>query len=106
MNLDHLLHEHRDECLLALGIGLSLARSMWRVVRERNYSRELCLREQQLRISRESEQLRQSIERQNEMLKVVLTAFASGEPPTLESLLSHAEQDWSLTSSKTPRAPR
>jgi hypothetical protein len=103
MNLDHLLHEHRDECLLALGIGLSVARTMWRVVRERNYSRELLLREQQSRISSESEQLRQSIERQNEMLKLVLTAFASGEPPTLESLLSSAEQDWSLTSSKTPR---
>ena len=104
MNLDE-LHQHREALLLALGIGLLQARIIWRLVRERNYCRELLLREQQSHIQKQSETLRTSIERQNELLKIVATAFASGEPPTLADLLSKAEQDWSLTRSKTPRAP-
>ena len=102
MNLDHLLHEHREELLLALGIGLSLARSLWRVVRERNCCRALLLLEQQSHMQKQSETLRKSIERQNEILRILSTAYASGEPPTLDDLLSHAERDWSLKSSKTP----
>ena len=102
MNLDHLLHEHREELLLALGIGSYLARSIWKVVRERNYCRELLVREQHSNTLKQNELLRLSIERQNELLRVVLTAFAAGEPTTLEDLLSHAERDWSLKSSKTP----
>jgi hypothetical protein len=86
----------------ALGIGLYLAQTIWRLVRERNYSRELCHREQQRNISRENELLQSNIARQNETLRVVLTAFASGEPVTLEDLLSSAERDWSLRSSRTP----
>jgi hypothetical protein len=104
MNLDHLLHEHREELLLALGIGSYLAQAFWRVVRERNCCRALLVREQHSHMKQQSETLRNSIERQNELLRILATAFASGEPPTLESLLSHAERDWSLTSSKTPRA--
>jgi hypothetical protein len=102
MNIDHLLHEHREELLLALGIGSYLARSIWKVVRERNYCRELLVREQHSNTQKQNELLRLSIERQNELLRVVLTAFASGEPTTLDDLLSHAERDWSLKSSKTP----
>jgi hypothetical protein len=89
-------HDHRtlyDVLFAALGLGSYLARTIWRVVRERNCSRELLRREQQ-----------RNIERQNEQLKILATAFASGEPPTLDDLLSHAERDWSLRSSKTPRA--
>ncbi len=102
MNLDH-LHEHREALLLALGIGLYQARTIWRLVRERNYSRELLLREQLSHTQKQNEILKRSVERQNELLRILSTAFASGEPPTLDGLLSHAERDWSLTSSKTPR---
>lgn len=35
----------------------------------------------------------------NETLRTVSTAFAQGEQPTLDDLLSHAEHDWSLRSS-------
>lgn len=86
----------------ALGIISLQARTIWRLVRERNYSRELCLREQQSHMQKQSETLRNSIERQNELLKILATAFASAEPVTLDDLLSHAERDWSLKSSKTP----
>jgi predicted amino acid dehydrogenase len=88
----------------ALGLGSYLAQTIWRVVRERNYSRELCHREQQRNISRENELLRSNIERQNEMLRVLATAYASAEPATLDDLLNRAEHDWNLRSSKTPPA--
>jgi hypothetical protein len=87
----------------ALGIGSYLAQTIWRLVRERNYSRELCHREQQRNISRENELLQSNIERQNEMLRVLATAYASAEPATLDDLLSRAEHDWNVRSSKTPR---
>lgn len=86
----------------ALGLGLYLARVTWRVVRERNYCRELLTREQQRNISRENELLKSNIARHNETLRIVCTAFAVGEPTTLEDLLSAAEHDWSVRSSKTP----
>lgn len=35
----------------------------------------------------------------NETLRIVSTAYAQGEQPTLDDLLSHAERDWSLRSS-------
>jgi hypothetical protein len=38
----------------------------------------------------------------NETLRIVSTAYASGEPQTLGDLLSHAERDWSLRSSQPP----
>ncbi len=85
-----------------LGIGLYLAQTLWRVVRERNCCRELLHREQQSNMKKQNELLRSNIARQNETLRVVLTAFASGEPVTLADLLSSAERDWSLSSSRTP----
>jgi len=105
MNLDHLLHEHSEELLAALGIGSYLARSFWLLIRERNCCRALLLREQQSHTQKQSETLRKSIERQNEILRILSTAYASGEPPTLDDLLSHAERDWSLKSSPTPSEP-
>lgn len=84
-------HTLYDVLFAALGLGSYLARLIWRLVRERNYSQELLRREQQ-----------RSIERQNEMLKILATAYASGEPTTLDDLLNDAERDWSLRSSKTP----
>jgi len=87
----------------ALGIGLYLAQVIWRLVRERNYSRELLHREQLRNISRENELLQSNIETHNETLRVVLQAFASAEPTTLDDLLTQAERDWKVESSKTPR---
>jgi hypothetical protein len=40
--------------------------------------------------------------RQNETVRSLSEAYAKGEPPTLDDLLSNAERDWSLRSSKTP----
>lgn len=87
----------------ALGIGLYLAQALWRVVRERNCSRELLLREQQSHMRKQNELLRSNIALQNETLRVVLQAFASAEPTTLDDLLTQAEHDWRAVSSKTPR---
>jgi hypothetical protein len=89
----------------ALGIVSLQARTIWQLVRERNYCRELLVREQQSHMQKQSETLRNSIERQNELLKILATAFASAEPVTLDDLLSHAERDWSLKSSKMPSDP-
>jgi hypothetical protein len=88
---------------VALGIGSYLARVTWRLVRERNYCRELLTREQQRNILKENELLKSNIARHNETLRIVCTAFAVGEPTTLDDLLSSAEHDWSVRSSKTPR---
>lgn len=96
------LHEHREVILGALGIGSYLARTIWLLVRERNYSRELLVREQQLHTQRQNELLMRNTERQNELLKILATAFANAEPTTLDDLLNHAERDWSLKSSRTP----
>lgn len=43
---------------------------------------------------------RQRISDANETWRIACTAFASGEPITLDDLLSSAERDWSLRSSK------
>ena len=88
---------------VALGLGSYLARVTWRLVRERNYSRDLLSREQLRNISRENELLKNSVAQHNETLRIVCTAFAAGEPTTLDDLLSSAEHDWSVRSSKTPR---
>lgn len=40
----------------------------------------------------------------NETLRIVSTAYAHGEPATLDDLLSSAERDWSLKSSSPPSA--
>lgn len=89
----------------ALGIISLQARTIWRLVRERNYCRELLVREQQSHMQSQRETLKNSIERQNELLKILATAFASAEPVTLDDLLSHAERDWSLRSSQKPSDP-
>lgn len=89
----------------ALGIGLYLAQALWRVVRERNCSRELLLREQQSNMRRLLELSRANVETHNETLRVVLQAFASAQPTTLDDLLTQAEHDWNLRSSKTPSDP-
>lgn len=100
--------DHRtlyDVLYAALGLGLYLARNTWRLVRERNYSRELLRREQQLNTEKLLNEQRLSIERQNELVTRLATAYSSGQTPTLDDLLNKAEHDWSLKSSKTPRAP-
>lgn len=78
---------------------------MWRLVRERNYSRELLVQEQGSNIERLSREQRRNIARQNELVKTLVTAFACGQPPTLDDILSRAEADFSLKSAKTPRVP-
>ena len=88
---DH--HTLYDVLYAALGLISFLAHSLWRVCRERNCSRELLRREKQ-----------RSIERENEMLRIISTAYASGEPTTLDDLLSSAERDWSVRSSRKPSA--
>lgn len=90
--------------LLALGIGLYQARTIWRLVRERNYSRELLIREQRSHMQKQSATLQSAIKRQNEMLRILARAYASGEPTTLEDLLQNDDDDWRLLSSKTPPA--
>lgn len=95
-------HEHREVVLAALGLGSYLVKTIWALVRALNSSRELLVREQRSNIARLKSEQRKNIERQNELVKTLATAFASGRPPTLEDLLSKAELDWSLKSSKTP----
>lgn len=47
-------------------------------------------------------QEQRAIASSNETLRIVSTAFASGEPLTLDDLLSNAERDWSLRQSAAP----
>lgn len=49
----------------------------------------------------ERERLR-SIDSTNETIRIISTAYASGEPTTLDDLLASAERDWSLRSSEPP----
>ncbi len=93
----------------SLGLGSYLVHTIWRIVRERNCCRELLAREQRshtLKLTehtqKQSELLKNNIERQNEQLRILATAFSSGEPITLDDLLSNAERDWSLRSSNSP----
>ena len=90
--------------MAALGIISYQARVIWRVVRERNCSQELCRREQQLHMQKQSETLRKGLMRQNELISVLVRAFASAQPATLEDLLKNETDDWSLKSSDTPRS--
>lgn len=46
-------------------------------------------------------QERRAIDSSNETLRIVSTAFASGEPVTLDDLLSSAERDFTLKQSAT-----
>lgn len=89
----------------ALGIGLLQAKAIWRLVRERNYSRELLVREQRLHTQKQTELQRQSIARQNDIIRLLATAYASAQPATLDELLQNTERDWSLRSSSTPSDP-
>jgi hypothetical protein len=73
----------------AFGAGFVLVTTTWRLARKNKYLRELLRRERLL-----------SIERQNETLRIVSTAYASGEPVTLADLLSKADRDFRVTSSK------
>lgn len=82
-----------DVLYAALGLGSLLAQNLWRVTRERNCCRELLRLEQQ-----------RNIAQQNETLRILSTAYASGEPTTLDDLLSSAERDFTLRSSRTPPA--
>lgn len=49
-----------------------------------------------------TKQREREIARQNELLRVISEAYAHGEPHTLDDLLSHAERDFTLRSSRTP----
>ena len=95
-----MLYPSDTPLLLALGIGSFLGLSLWRTVRERNSCRELLVREQRRNTSRESELLQKNLEQQNELVRILATAFSSGEPLTLDDLLSRAERDFQLRSSE------
>lgn len=49
-----------------------------------------------------SAQHEREMRRQNETVKTLSEAYALGEPPTLDDLLSSAERDFSVRSSVTP----
>lgn len=81
------------EIIFALCGVISLqARIIWRVVRQRNYSRELLVREKQSRTHEH-----------NETISIICEAYASAEPATLDDLLSRRERDFQARSSKRPR---
>ena len=92
----------KDLLYAALLVGLWWIKLTFALYRRTRYLEELCRRLQQQSSERERAALKESLERQNELLRIVATAFASGEPITLDDLLSHAERDWSLRSSKKP----
>jgi hypothetical protein len=101
------MDEHQVwEVVFALSaLGLYQAKTIWRLVRERNYSRELLVREQRLHMQKQTELQRNSIARQNDIIKLLATAYASAQPATLDELLQNTELDWSLRSSRTPSDP-
>ena len=92
----------KDLLYAALLVGSWWMKLTYALYRRNRYLEELCRRLQQESSERERQILRESLERQNETLRIVSTAYASGEPITLDDLLSHAERDWSLRSSKKP----
>jgi len=47
-------------------------------------------------------EVQRGIDSTNETWRIASTAYASGEPVTLDDLLSSAERDWSLRSSIPP----
>jgi hypothetical protein len=77
----------------ALGVISYCLIRIWMLKRQRRWTRKLLAQEQ-----------RRHIDSQNETLRIVSTAFASGEQPTLDDLLSAAERDWSLKSSSPQSA--
>jgi hypothetical protein len=78
----------------ALGVISYCLTRIWMLKRQRRWQSKLLAQEQQRHIAS-----------QNETLKTVLTAFASGEQPMLDDLLSSVERDWSLKSSAQSYAP-
>jgi hypothetical protein len=92
----------KDLLYAALLVGSWWMKLTCALYRRNRYLEELCRRLQQQGSERERVLLKESLERQNELLRIVATAYASGEPTTLDDLLSHAERDWSLRSSKKP----
>jgi len=77
-------------CFVLVGI--------WRSYRTRQLHAEHLERERQ-RLTRFA------FDQVNETSKTLSTAFAGDSPPTLADLLSHAERDWSLTSSEAGSTP-
>lgn len=75
--------------LLALGAGLSLAMTTYHLFRRTKFLTARLEYEQQRRIAVA-----------NETWRTASTAYAAAEPTTLDDLLSSAERDFSLRSSK------
>jgi hypothetical protein len=90
------MHLHLDqqflESLVRLGAGLVL--SWWMTLTLRLYRRVRYLKGALARIQQ------QRIADVNETWKIASTSFASGEPLSLEDLLSKREADFRLTSSR------
>lgn len=89
--------EHWTECFrifVELSTLFGLLLSTWSRSRERKWQARLLALSQQ-----------QGISRQNETVRILSTAFASGEPLTLDDLLSSAERDFTLRSSEKPSEP-
>jgi hypothetical protein len=83
----HALAPHWD----MLGAASYFLIRIWLLKRQRRWQKKHLELEQ-----------RRHIASQNETLKIALTAFAQGAPPTLDDLLSKREADFSLRSSETP----
>lgn len=92
----------RDLLYVALSVGLWWIKFTFQLWRRTKYLEELLRRQEQRSSDEKHAMLRESLERQNELVKILAEGFATGELPTLESLLSNAEREWSLRSSKTP----
>ena len=92
----------RDLLYAALLAGLWWIKLTYALYRRTRYLEEALERQRLHSSERERAMLRESLERQNELLRIVATAYASGEPITLDDLLSHAERDWSVKSSRKP----
>ena len=91
-----------DLLYAALLVGLWWIKFTFQLWRRTKYLEELLRRQEQRSNEREHAMLREGLERQNELVKILAEAFATGQKPTLERLLNDAERDWSLRSSKTP----
>lgn len=69
----------------ALGAGLSLLTTTWRVYRQNAYLRELLRRERERNISRHTE-----------LVRILAEAFSKGPNPSLEDLLQGTEDVFEL----------
>lgn len=81
------------ELVSLLGTFCSLMLT-WVLTRTNRWLREQVAHERQLT----QQHIEREFARQNETVRTLSTAFAQGEPQTLDDLLSSAERDWSLTS--------